>query len=161
MRFSAITTLALCAAAASASAADSSLNVASVISAFYPTSTPSLNGAQSTSLASLLNSVQSTWEDSASYTSANEAIYSAAPSSVQSSIDKSGYYYGQITSQAWYTKSVPGAIQTAVAKEISAIDSAAEKVLGTASSTGAAAAMRTAAPIMGAVALAGGIFAAM
>jgi hypothetical protein len=111
-------------------------------------------------LASALHSVETTWRDSPQYTSANEAIFSAAPSSVQSSISKSGYYYGQITSQAWYTKSVPHAIQTAVAGEVSAIDSAAEKVIGTASSKGGAA-MRTAAPIMGAVAVLGGVFAAM
>ncbi|KAE8446470.1 hypothetical protein EG329_011933 [Mollisiaceae sp. DMI_Dod_QoI] len=157
MKFSAVTTFALCAVA---SAADSSLNVGSVISSFYPSSTPKLNGAQSTSLASALHSVETTWRDSPAYTSANEAIYSAAPSSVKSSIDKSGYYYGEITSQAWYTKSVPHAVQTAVAGEISAIDSAAEKVLGTISSKGTAP-MRTAAPIMGAMAIAGGIFAAM
>ncbi|CZR63641.1 uncharacterized protein PAC_13538 [Phialocephala subalpina] len=158
MKFSVISTFALCAAVASA---DSSLNVGSVISSFYPNSTPKINGAQSTSLASALHSVETTWRDSPAYTSANEAIYSAAPSSVLSSISKSGYYYREITSQAWYTKSVPHAVQTAVAEEISAIDSAASKILGTISSTGAAAPMRTAAPIMGAVAIAGGIFAAM
>jgi copper(I)-binding protein len=119
---------------------------ASVISDFYPSSTPHLNAAQSTSLASALYSVESTWTDSPAYTSAVEAIYSAAPSSVRSSIDASGYYYEQITSQAWYTKSVPGAQKTAISKQIAAIDSAAAKIVGTATSSGKGA-MRTAAPV--------------
>jgi hypothetical protein len=55
--------------------------------------------------------------------------------------------YEQVTSQAWYTKSVPAAIQTAVSKEIAAIDSAAAKIVGTPSSTGNGA-MRTAAPVV-------------
>ncbi|TVY50565.1 hypothetical protein LCER1_G007776, partial [Lachnellula cervina] len=100
------------------------------------TSTPKVAASVSTALASALNSVQSTWNDSPAWTSAQSAIYSAAPSSAQSSIAKSGYAFKQLTSQAWYTKSVPHAVQTAVAGEVSAIDSAASKILATATSKG-------------------------
>jgi hypothetical protein len=107
-----------------------------VISEFYPSSTPKVAASVSTALASVLNSVQSTWTDSPAWTSARDAIYSAAPSSVQSSISKSGYVYKDITSQSWYTKSVPKAVQTAVAGEVSAVDSAASKILATATRKG-------------------------
>jgi len=106
--------------------------------------------------------VQTSWEGSPQYTSANAAIYSAAPDNLKSSINNDGYYYGSITGQDWYTKSVPLAVQTAVAGEISAFDSVAEKILSTATSTGNAAPARTAAPIIvGAMGLVGGVFAAM
>ncbi|TVY45155.1 hypothetical protein LOCC1_G003869 [Lachnellula occidentalis] len=134
MKFTSIASaIALCASVASA---DSKLDVASVISEFYPTSTPKVDASVSTALASALYSVQSTWNDSPAWTSAKAAIYSAAPTSAQSSIDKSGYAFAELTTQKWYTKSVPHAVQTAVAGEVSAIDSAASKVLGTATSKG-------------------------
>jgi len=44
--------------------------------------------------------------------------------------------YAQLTTQAWYTKSVPHAVQTAIAGEIDAIDSAASSVLSTVTSKG-------------------------
>lgn len=106
--------------------------------------------------------MQTSWEGSPQYTSANAAIYSAAPDNLKPSINNDGYYYGSITGQDWYTKSVPLAVQTAVAGEISAFDSVAEKILSTATSTGNAAPARTAAPIIvGAMGLVGGVFAAM
>jgi hypothetical protein len=72
----------------------------SVISDFY-TSTPKINGAQSTSLASALWSIQSSWSDTPAYTSAYDAIVSAAPSSLQASISKSGWTIQDISTQAW------------------------------------------------------------
>jgi hypothetical protein len=132
----------------------------SVISSFYPSSTPKIKGAQSTSLASALHSVESSWYDSPAYTSADIAIFSAAPSSVQSSISKSGYYYKEITTQTWYTKNVPHAVQTAVAAEISAIDSAAAKIIGTPSSTSKGAGARaTGLGVAGMVGVFGGVLA--
>jgi len=107
-----------------------------VISAFYPSSTPKVAASVSTALASALNSVQSTWQDSPAWTTAQAAILSAAPSSAQSSIEKSGYVFKDLTTQKWYTKSVPHAVQTAVAGEVSAVDSAASKILPTATSKG-------------------------
>jgi copper(I)-binding protein len=50
---------------------------------------------------------------------------------VQSSLATSGFEYAALTTQAWYTKSVPTAVQTAVAGYVAAEDSAAEKILGT------------------------------
>jgi hypothetical protein len=65
--------------------------------------------------------------------------------------------------QTWYTKSVPTAVQTAIKNEIAAIQSAAAKVVGTPStSKGAAAPIRTAAPmvVLGGAAVVGGLVAA-
>jgi hypothetical protein len=72
--------------------------------------------------------------DSPAFTSANSAINSAAPSAIEASIAKSGFYYDELTTQTWYTK-VPKAQQTAVAGYISAFDSVVEKFVGTATST--------------------------
>lgn len=105
--------------------------------------------------------VESSWEDSKAYTSAQEAIFSAAPSSVVASFSVSGFYYEDITSQPWYTKSVPHAVQTAVAGEISAFDSAAAKFIGTASSTSKGAGARpTGLGVAGVVGVVGGVLAA-
>jgi hypothetical protein len=132
----------------------------SVISSFYPSTTPSIPAALSTTLASALHSVETTWRDSPAYTSANEAIFSAAPSSVQSSISKSGYYYKDVMTQSWYMKNVPQAVQTAVSGEVSAIDSVAEKLLGTLTSSSKGGAERTAVPLaMGIMAIVGGVLA--
>ena len=135
---------------------------ASLISEYYPKDAPTgLKPAASTSLASALHSVETSWQGSPQYTTAVAAIYSAAPSSVKSSIDKDGYYYRSITGESWYTKSVPHAVQTAVAGEISAFSSVGAKFLGTSTSKAHAAA-RTAAPMFGAaVGLVGGVLAAM
>lgn len=114
------------------------LSSSSVIAAFYPTSTPDIPASKSTALASALFSVQSSWVDSPVYTSVQNAIYSAAPSSVQASISSSGYIYESITTNAWFTK-VPQALQSAVTSEFSALDNAAESIIGTSTSTGGAA----------------------
>ncbi|KAG0645116.1 hypothetical protein D0Z07_9111 [Hyphodiscus hymeniophilus] len=156
-------TLALC----SVDDTKTTIDVASAISSFYPSSTPSLNGAQSTSLAKALLSVESSWYDTPAYTSAQAAIYSAAPSSVQKSIESSGYLYNDLTSQDWYTKSVPHAVQTAVAGEIKAFDSAAEKIIGTATSSSSkgvgarARARATGLGVAGVVGVVGGVLAAL
>jgi hypothetical protein len=132
----------------------------SVISSFYPSSTPSIPAALSTTLASALHSVETSWRNSPAYTSANEAIFSAAPSSVQSSISKSGYYYKDVMTQSWYTKNVPQTVQTAVSGEVSAIDSVAEKLLGTPTSSSKGAAERTAVPlVVGVMGVVGGVLA--
>ncbi|KAH6665168.1 hypothetical protein B0J14DRAFT_680950 [Halenospora varia] len=137
MKFTTIlSSLALSAVAVSA--ADSTLNVASVISAFYPTKTPSLAPAASTSLASALQSVKTSFENSPQWTSAAAAIISAAPSSAKASISSSGFHWAAITGQEWYTKSVDGAQRSVVAAQESRYDSVAAKIVGTATSTAAA-----------------------
>ncbi|RDL40888.1 uncharacterized protein BP5553_00867 [Venustampulla echinocandica] len=141
-------------------AADSKLDVASVISEFYPTKTPSVEAAVSTSLASALHSVQASWFDSPAQTSAYKAIYSAAPSSLKSSLASSGYRYAQITTQEWYTKDVPKAQQTDLAKEDEALKSAARKILGTSTSTGGAV-QRTGMAVAGVVGAVGAVLAAL
>lgn len=133
----------------------------SVISDFYSNPTLSISAAASTSLASALASVQSTWLDSNKWTSARDAIYSAAPTAAQASISKSGYQYDALTTQSWYTKNVPKAIQTDVANYGKALDSAAAKIVGT-PSTSSSGCMATGVPMMvGAMGVVGGVLAAM
>ncbi|KAL3421259.1 hypothetical protein PVAG01_07704 [Phlyctema vagabunda] len=132
-----LSTLALCSFTA-AKDAKFTEDVKSIIHEFYPSETPSVAASVSTALASALWSVQSTWDNSPAQTSVQAAIFSAAPTSVQKSITESGYAYREIVTQAWFTKSVPKALQTAVQKEISAIESAASSVIGTGTSKAAA-----------------------
>jgi hypothetical protein len=62
--------------------------------------------------------------------------------------------------QSWYTKNVPQAVQTAVSGEVSAIDSAAEKLLGTPTSSSKGGAERTQVPlVMGVMGVVGGVLA--
>ncbi|CZT12294.1 uncharacterized protein RAG0_16166 [Rhynchosporium agropyri] len=153
MRLSAYTLVAICATVASSA----DLNFPSVISEFYPSETPKIDGKASTSLAEALHSIQSTWQNSNKFTSARNAIYSAAPTGeVQSSLAKSGWNYGQVTTQKWY-KDVPQAQKTDIADYRKAIDSAAAKIIGTPgkSKNGC---MPTGVPMMmGAVGVVGGV----
>ena len=76
------------------------------------------------------------------------------------SISKSGFFYEDITSEAWYTKSVPHAVQTAVAAQASAIDSVAFKIVGTpTSSSKGAGARATGLGMAGVVGVVGGVVA--
>lgn len=157
MKFLVVASLALCAAA------ESKLDVGSIISDYY-TSTPSLAPAASTSLASLFNSIETSWTNNPAYTSAQTAIYDAAPTSIQASISASGYNYKDIVTQSWYTKSVDKKIQSAVSVQISAIDSAAAKIVGTptsSSSKGAGAARQTGLGVAGMVGVVGGVLGAV
>jgi hypothetical protein len=62
--------------------------------------------------------------------------------------------------QSWYTKNVPQAVQTAVSGEVSAIDSVAEKLLGTPTSSSKGGVQKTAVPlVMGAMGVVGGVLA--
>lgn len=132
----------------------------SVISAYY-SSTPSLAPAASTSLASLLHSIETSWSANPTYTSAELAIISAgllilsypthrdtylhpAPTSIQASLATSGWDIEDISTQAWYTKNVPKDIQSAINAEVSALDSAAAKIIGTPSTSMGLAPMATA-----------------
>ena len=81
---------------------------------------------------------------------------------MKSSIEASNYFYQAITSQAWYTKDVPKAVQTAVSAQIAAFDSAAEKILGTPTSTSKGAGARvTGLGVAGVVGVVGGVLAAL
>ncbi|KAG4444005.1 hypothetical protein IFR05_000465 [Cadophora sp. M221] len=157
MKFSIIAAFAFCAAVASAD----DLNVPSVISDFYPSETPKIDAKASTSLASALHSVESTWENSDKFTSAIAAIYSAAPSAAQASLSKSNFVYDALTTQSWYTKDVPKAIQTDIADYRKAINSAAAKIVGT-PSTSKSGCMATGVPmVVGAMGVVGGMLAVM
>jgi hypothetical protein len=123
---------------------------ASVISDFYPTSTPQIAPAASTSLASALNAVQTSWVSSPAESSVDAAILSAAPPAAQTSFSKGELGYKEVTAQPWYTK-VPAAQQTALAKYDSAIDSAAAKVVGTPSTSKNAGPKQTAMAMAGVV----------
>lgn len=79
--------------------------------------------------------MQTAWKDTPTYTSVDQAVYSAAPTSLQASIATSGFIYEDITKETWYTKDVPKAIQTAIAEHVSSITSVEGKFLGTGTST--------------------------
>jgi len=161
MKSTSITTLALCSllphltfAAEDASSPTTSLNVAQILSAYIPDQTLSIPGAESTSLASAIWSVATTWYDSPQFTSLNSAILSAAPTASAASFEASGIPYGEVYTESWYTKNVPTKLQSVLQAQFSAYDSVEAKFLGTATSASStatsknAAAMRTAAPVM-------------
>jgi hypothetical protein len=81
---------------------------------------------------------------------------SAAPSSLKASISASGYYYDELLTQTW----VPAAVSTAMAGQLSALDSAAAKVIGTGTSTNAAP-MKTALGFGAMVGVGAGVLAAL
>ncbi|KAL2062013.1 hypothetical protein VTL71DRAFT_6279 [Oculimacula yallundae] len=152
MRFSIVAAFALCASVVSAE----DLNVPSVISQFYTQTSLGIEAKASTSLASALHSVESTWQNSPKFTSAIAAVYSAAPSSASASLTRS-FNYADLTAQKWYTKDVPKGAQTDIANYIKAVDSAAAKIVGT-PSTSKSGCMPTGAPVMlGAVGVIGGV----
>lgn len=138
---------------------------ASIIASNYPSSTPVLDAKASTSLASALRSVRRTFRDSDKYTSAERAIYSAAPASVQSSISVSGYAYENIITQLWYSSNVPKSVQSVVSNQMSAVSSAGQAIITkdeakSTSSSSAAGARITALGVAGVVGVVGGVFAA-
>ncbi|KAF4633369.1 hypothetical protein G7Y89_g4760 [Cudoniella acicularis] len=118
MKFTGIRfSLALCTAAVSGAVTTTStiLDVYSAITAAYgPNRTPTLAPAQSTSLASALNSLQNSFGDSPAWTTVDAAIISAAPSSLQESMLISGFDWNSVTGQDWYMKSVPVQQQSVV-----------------------------------------------
>lgn len=58
-----------------------------------------------------------------------EAVYSAAPASVQSYL-RTGLWYDSLTTQPWFT-GVPGSAQSALSSQQAALDSAQYAILGT------------------------------
>lgn len=105
-------------------------------------------GKYATSLATALYSVETSFGDSDKYTSVMTAIRSAAVSyggdEVVKSIETSGFNWGSLTTESWYTAHVPTALQTAVVNYDAAWGSAYDKVYNeafpTSTSKGAAAA---------------------
>lgn len=91
-----------------------------------------------TTLASALYSAETSFYQADQYPSIYSAIYSAASkgdSEAAASLSKSGWDWGSITTNAWYTENVPGALQTAVAKYDEAWDSIINSVYAEAVST--------------------------
>ncbi len=74
-------------------------------------------------------SVESTWTDSPQFTSALEAVYSAAPASVQSYL-RTGQWDDALTAQPWFT-AVPSAAQQALSSQEAALESVQYAILGT------------------------------
>lgn len=110
-------------------------------------STPTwATGKYATSLATALYSVETSFVDRSDYTSIVDAIWSAAAKdggdAVVASLSASYWNWGDITTDAWYTKNVPGALQTEVLQYDSAWESAFTKVEAKATATGNAAAPR-------------------
>ncbi|KAM3065010.1 hypothetical protein ACMFMG_001219 [Clarireedia jacksonii] len=143
MKFSLATLL--LAVAPLAMADKTSLDVKSVITEFFST-TPTVPAGASTTLASALNSVHTKWQDSPAFTSAENAIFSAAPSSLQASLSKSGWNWNEVATASWFTKEAPKSVQKDVQSYTSAIDSVVSSVnskIATETSKGAAGARQT------------------
>ncbi|KAJ8068976.1 hypothetical protein OCU04_002656 [Sclerotinia nivalis] len=120
MKFSYASILFAIAAPAMVNADKTSVNVPSVISRFF-SSTPTLPAGASSTLATALASVDYAWTTAAAFTSFNKAVYSAAPSSLQSSLSKSGYHYAEVATADWFTKKAPKDAQKAVSSYLSAV----------------------------------------
>lgn len=121
-----------------------------MISQFF-TVTPTLPGGALSTLATALASVENSWTTQAAYTSFREAIQSAAPTAVASSIAKSGFYYDDVVSADWFTKKAPKDVQKAVSTYLSNVDKVESSVwskVASETSKGAAAAV-TGVPAVG------------
>ncbi|PQE17864.1 hypothetical protein CJF30_00010373 [Rutstroemia sp. NJR-2017a BBW] len=99
--------------------------------------------------------------DSPAFTSARDAIYSAAPSSLQASLSASGWYYEDVVTASWFTKSAPKSVQKDMQSYIStigAVESSVFSKVATETSKGGVPARQTgavAAAVVGAVAAVG------
>ncbi|KAM7191638.1 hypothetical protein V8F20_009245 [Naviculisporaceae sp. PSN 640] len=114
-----------------------------------------VTGALATTLASSLFSLEKSWETNSMASSNNAAIWSAAAkdtraSEVLHSLDKSGYNYGQVITNDWYSKYVPDDVKSEVAGYNGAWESVFMEAIitgieesGTASSTATATATPT------------------
>ena len=139
-----------------------------MITSFYPTATPTLLPQVSTTLASSLLAVESSWFSSPEQLAVDAAIMSAAPVATAASFVLNGYVYQDITTEVWYMTGVPKRLQDEVMSYIGAIESVHEKYVE-ASVTGAGSvptraaqgsALRTHVPIMmGAVGIVGAVLA--
>ncbi|KAF7959634.1 hypothetical protein EAE96_001249 [Botrytis aclada] len=142
MKFSYSSILFALAAPALVSADKTSVDVASVISEFY-TATPTL--------ATALASVDNSWTNGAQFTSFISAIYSAAPTSIAVSMDKSGFAYDEVATADWFTKKAPDGVQKALSTYLSNVGKVQSSVwskVATETSKGAAAAV-TGVPAVG------------
>ncbi|KAK3316948.1 hypothetical protein B0H66DRAFT_535186 [Apodospora peruviana] len=105
---------------------------------------PQVTGAVATSLASELYSLELSWASHSMASSDNFAIWSAAAkatdgSAVWESLSTSGYNYGQITTNAWYSEHVPDDVKSDIAGYNSAWQSAFNKVVVATTTSGNAA----------------------
>lgn len=112
-----------------------SVDATSFLSAVWSgqTATPTwATGEYATTLASALYSLETSFVLASDYSSIIQAIWSAAEKDggekVTQSLDKSGWAWDAITTNAWYTKNVPDALQTRVAGYDSVWDDTVESV---------------------------------
>ncbi|APA10929.1 hypothetical protein SS1G_03382 [Sclerotinia sclerotiorum 1980 UF-70] len=155
MKFSFASILFAIAAPAVVNADKTSVNVESVISSFF-LHTPTLPAGASSTLATALASIDHAWTTAAAFTSFENAVISAAPSSLQGSILKSGYYYEQVATADWFTKKAPKDAQKAISSylsEVHKVESSVFSKVATQTSKGAGAAA-TGVPAVGAMGVA-------
>lgn len=145
-----------------------STDASSFLSAEFTTYPTWATGKYATTLASALYSVATSFVDSDSYTSAIDAIGSAAEQyggdAAAASIRASGWNWGDVTTNSWYTAHVPGDVKTAVSKYdaawVSVYTSIEAKAMATSTSKGGAAgAMGGALPRCTGAAVAAGVVA--
>ncbi|KAM7197592.1 hypothetical protein V8F33_005558 [Rhypophila sp. PSN 637] len=109
---------------------------------------PQVTGAIATTLASSLFSLEKSWETHTMASSNNAAIWSAAAkdtqaSAVLESLDKSGYNYGLVTTNAWYNKYVPEDVKSDIVGYNSAWESVFVNIITGVESTATATATAT------------------
>lgn len=142
----ALSSVSLVAAADSSTATSTgmptSVDATSYLSAIWSGQTDAptwATGKYATTLASALYSLETSFALASDYSSLIDDIYSAASkdggSDVTASLEKSGWNWGAITTNAWYTKDVPKAVQTAVAKYDSAWEDSINSVYSKAVTT--------------------------
>ncbi|RAL64965.1 hypothetical protein DID88_001555 [Monilinia fructigena] len=134
------------------------VSIGSVISQFF-ISTPSLPAGASSTLATALASVDNAWTTAPAFTSFVDAVFSAAPTSLQSSLSKSGFLYDDIVTADWFTKKAPKDVQKSVNNYLSSVDKIESSVfskVATETSKGAAPTGVPAVGVMG-VAIAAGL----
>ncbi|KAB8296433.1 hypothetical protein EYC80_009176 [Monilinia laxa] len=158
MKISFTTVLLAIAAPAVVNADKTSVNVGSVISNFF-SPTPSLSAGASSTLATALASVNNAWTTAPAFTSFVEAVFSAAPTSLQASLSKSGFLYEDVATADWFTKKAPKDIQKSLSNYLSSVDKVESSVfnkVATETSKGAAPTGVPAVGVMG-VAVAAGL----
>lgn len=149
--------------AAASAAVPTSVDATSYLSAVWSgqTGTPTwATGRYATTLASALYSVETSFALASGYSSVVDAIWSAAEKGdggggAPASLSASGWNWGDITTNAWYTKNVPAAVQTEVARYDSAWDDAIDSVYSEVATATGGSANAAAAPRCTGMAVAG------
>lgn len=101
----------------------------SVISAYHVSYKTTLPAAASTTLASLLDSLGTSWRANPTHTSFKDELSAVAPSDYFSSFLAGKILYEDVITQEWYTTGIDKGVQSAVTQYISAVESVENSVI--------------------------------